>query len=470
MNGKRDLNRMTVKHSRVERGSHRAPAAGDDAARILELEADLATARALLQERIEEWATTSEELRDANAELVEANGLLHDTSERLGIANTELHALNLELRNRIAEADRAYADLENLFESTRVATIFVDRAGRVRRFTPTVGEILAVGPETLGAALAPLLAPLTGLDAGALIARVMADGAPVEHEFGTATGAWYQLRVLPYRTRQGAVDGAVITFADLTASRTAALAMSNVNEQLERRVGERTGQLAESLRELESFSYSISHDLKAPLRAIHGFSQALSEEFGATLGDAGLHYLERIRTGATRMGSLIDDLLTLSRVARAEIHPTTVPLSGLADEVVAELRRADPQRDVRVTIAPALSVDGDASLLRALLTNLLGNAWKFTRRRATAHIEFGECETPRGHAYFVRDDGAGFDMAYADKLFGAFQRLHEASEFEGTGIGLATARRIVARHGGAIWADGAVDRGATFSFTLPSAH
>ena len=461
---------MTARHSKAEHGSHRAAAANGDASRILELEAELATARALIQERVEEWATTSEELRNANAELVEANGLLHDTGERLGIANAELHALNLELRNRIAEADRAYADLENLLESSRVATIFVDRAGRVRRFTPAVGEILAVGPETLGAALAPLLAPIAGLDVGALITRVIGDGAPVEHEFGTAGGAWYQLRVLPYRTRHGAVDGAVITFGDLTANRAAALSMSNLNDVLEGRVTERTRQLAESLRELESFSYSISHDLKAPLRAIHGFSQALSEEFGPTLGNTGLHYLDRIRTGATRMGSLIDDLLTLSRVARAEIHPTTVPLSGLADEVVAELRRADPQRDVCVTIAPALSVDGDASLLRALLANLLGNAWKFTRGRATAHIEVGECETPRGHAYFVRDDGAGFDMAYVDKLFGAFQRLHDGSEFEGTGIGLATARRIVARHGGVIWADGAVDRGATFSFTLPSAH
>ncbi len=219
-------------------------------------------------------------------------------------------------------------------------------------------------------------------------------------------------------------------------------------------------------RELEAFSYSVSHDLRAPLRSIDGFSQALLEDCGDRLDERGRQDLERVRAATRRMGQLIDDLLSLSGVARVEMRRSTVDLSGLARRIAAELEKGQPERKVEFKIAGGLVADGDGRLLKVALENLLRNAWKFTGKRPVAHIEFGATQDDGRRAFFVRDDGAGFDMAYADKLFGAFQRLHSTQDFEGTGIGLATVARIVQRHGGRVWSEGAVDRGATFYFTL----
>lgn len=220
-------------------------------------------------------------------------------------------------------------------------------------------------------------------------------------------------------------------------------------------------------KELEAFSYSVSHDLRSPLRAINGFAQALSEDYAQLLPEEGRNHLERVRAAARRMGELIDDLLALSRVTRHELRCESVDLSALALEICGQLRSGARERDVDMAIAPGLMAPGDAPLIRAALENLLGNAWKYTGKRARAKIEFGACECNGARAYFVRDDGAGFDMAYAGKLFGAFQRLHSASDFPGTGVGLATVQRIVDRHGGRIWADAVVNGGACFYFTLP---
>jgi PAS domain S-box-containing protein len=221
-----------------------------------------------------------------------------------------------------------------------------------------------------------------------------------------------------------------------------------------------------SNRELEAFSYSVAHDLRAPLRGINGFSLALLETVGDQLDEEAKDYLRRIRTGAERMGELIDALLTLSRVSRAELQRGPVDLHRLADSVMKQLHASQPDRAIEFTNQAAMVVHGDASLLRAVLENLLGNAWKFTSTRTSTCIAFG-CEPKNGvPIYFVRDNGAGFNMAYADKLFAPFQRLHSPREFPGTGIGLATVQRIVNRHGGRIWAEGEPDRGATFYFTL----
>ena len=218
-------------------------------------------------------------------------------------------------------------------------------------------------------------------------------------------------------------------------------------------------------RELEAFSYSVAHDLRAPLRGVDGFSLALLQDYGDKLDDEGCDYLRQVRESAQRMGRLIDDLLALSRVTRSELTREPVDLSGLAQTVAGQLQRANPDRQVDIVIATGMVVDGDARLLRVALENLLGNAWEFTGKQAEPRIEVGV--SANGDAtYFVRDNGAGFDMAYASKLFAAFQRLHSADEFEGTGIGLATVQRIINRHGGHIWATGEVDRGATFYFTL----
>ncbi len=222
-----------------------------------------------------------------------------------------------------------------------------------------------------------------------------------------------------------------------------------------------------SNKELEAFSYSVSHDLRAPLRSIDGFSQALVEDCADTLDAEGKDHLQRIRGAVQRMAELIDALLTLARVTRSEIRREAIDLSGMARTVAADLRQRAPERRAEFVIADGLAATGDVRLLRVALENLLENAWKFTARRPSARIEFGALAHPGGkRAYYVRDNGAGFDMAYADKLFGAFQRLHAQAEFQGIGIGLATVRRIIRRHGGTIWAEGAPDRGATFHFTL----
>ncbi|MCM3873938.1 MAG: ATP-binding protein [Pyrinomonadaceae bacterium] len=239
--------------------------------------------------------------------------------------------------------------------------------------------------------------------------------------------------------------------------------------ELERRVAERTAQLQATNKELESFSYSVSHDLRAPLRHMDGFSQALLEDYGSKLDEDGKAYLQGVRNASREMAQLIDDMLQLARVTRTEMQQGIVNLTELGQEVIAELRSRDTVgRDVIVNIDHGLSTFGDKQLLRIVLSNLLGNAWKFTSKREQAKIEFGQSEQGGEQFYFVGDNGAGFEMEYADKLFCAFQRLHTTVEFEGTGIGLATVQRIVSRHGGRVWAKGTVNEEAVFYFTLPN--
>ncbi|WP_461481298.1 ATP-binding protein [Porticoccus sp.] len=241
-----------------------------------------------------------------------------------------------------------------------------------------------------------------------------------------------------------------------------------LNTVLEQRVRERTLQLENANKELEAFSYSVSHDLRAPLRAIDGFSQALLEDYTDNLDDTGRDYLARVRGGAQRMGMLIDDLLKLSRVSRAELKIQEVDLSELATTILNELREGEPERRVDIRITSGLKAPCDPQLIQIALQNLLSNAWKYSGTREQAHIEFGMRAQNGEVGFFVQDNGVGFDMDYAGKLFGAFQRLHDQSEFPGTGIGLATVKRIISRHGGRVWTEAALDKGATFYFTLPA--
>ena len=240
-----------------------------------------------------------------------------------------------------------------------------------------------------------------------------------------------------------------------------------LNTNLERHVKERTAQLAAANQELEAFAYSVSHDLRAPLRALEGFSNVLIEDYAGQLDVQGQHYLSRIQEAARRMGQLISDLLNLSKVTRAEIKHQQVDLSQLAQSIALELEAQAPERKLKFTIAAGIQVRGDLNLLKIALDNLLNNAFKFSAGREEACIEVGEVEQSGERIYFVRDNGAGFDMAYAGKLFAPFQRLHSTSEFPGSGIGLSIVQRIIARHGGRIWPESAIDRGATFYFSLP---
>jgi signal transduction histidine kinase len=246
-------------------------------------------------------------------------------------------------------------------------------------------------------------------------------------------------------------------------------ARDEVLRDLERRVIERTAELAVANRHLQSFSYSVSHDLRAPLRAIAGFGSMLGEDCGEQLGANGQRYLDRILNAARRMDELIEGMLVLGRASGADMARVPVDLTALANEVAGELREAEPARSVDVIVQKGLHVVGDKVLLRAVLTNLLSNAWKFTKRRLKARIEVGQRTDEQGAStFFVSDDGAGFDMQYASKLFGVFQRLHHTDEYPGTGVGLATVERIISRHGGRIWAESRPEEGATFCFTLPT--
>jgi PAS domain S-box-containing protein len=281
------------------------------------------------------------------------------------------------------------------------------------------------------------------------------------------TPLWTHIAATPMFDEQGHYTGSLGMVTDISRRREAEEQVRQLNSELERRIAERTAQLEFSNRELESFAYSVAHDLRSPLRSIASFSDALVEDCAEQLDATGKDYLRRIRGSAMRMSELIDGILSLSRVNSTELKTRECNLSVLARAVMEQLQEQQPERTVRVHIQEGLVARGDPQLLRAVLENLLGNAWKFTRERPVAEIEFSATQDQAGRrTYVVRDNGAGFNMAYQDKLFGVFQRLHTQREFEGTGIGLATVQRILRRHGGRIWGEGQPGQGASFFFTL----
>src|SRR4051812_25042940 len=260
---------------------------------------------------------------------------------------------------------------------------------------------------------------------------------------------------------------------DITDRKRAEEEVQRLNEVLEERVRQRTAELEASTRELDAFAYSVSHDLRAPLRSLAGFSEVLLEDYAESLDEVGRGYLARIQANANRMGRMIDDLLDLSRATRVELRRERVDMTALAHEIVDDLRESDPDRQAEITVADRLVAHGDPNLIRLVLLNLLGNAWKFTGNSAPSVISVEHAGGDDPSVVVVRDNGAGFDMRYVAKLFDPFQRLHSTSEFEGTGIGLAIVNRIVQRHGGRVWADSEPGRGASFFFTfcaLGAAH
>src|SRR5436309_436948 len=262
----------------------------------------------------------------------------------------------------------------------------------------------------------------------------------------------------PIQDPKRGVLGAVLVFHDVTQRREAEQRIRRLNEDLQRNVAE-----------LDAFSYSVAHDLRAPLRSINGFSAILLEDYEQKLDDEGKHHLQRIRRASQRMAQLIDDLLRLAQMSRAGLRRTPVDLSDLAWSIAEELKKGRPDRSVEFLIQPGATAEGDPDLLRIALDNLLRNAWKFTSKRLGARIEFGHRDQEEQRVYFVRDNGTGFDIAYAGKLFELFERLHSDAEFPGTGVGLATVQRVIRRHGGRVWAEGRVGEGACFYFTLPDA-
>jgi PAS domain S-box-containing protein len=340
--------------------------------------------------------------------------------------------------------------------------IFVKEAGELR-----FGRINRAGEKLLGIERADLLGKndfdffprgqaesFQARDRETLDGRIVVDipEEPIQTKEGER---WLHTKKVPILDEHGVPIHLLGISDDITEARKAAAELRAAKEAADA-----------ANQELEAFSYSVAHDLRAPLRAIDGFSQALEEDCGEKLDREGKGHLERVRAATRQMGQLIDGMLGLSRLARGDILRGKVDLTHMARQVGARLRDAHPGRQVELVVQDGLETEGDSRLLEAALDNLLGNAWKFTSKCDQARVEVGRRTEDGRSSFFVRDNGAGFEQAYAHKLFGAFQRLHAASEFEGSGIGLATVQRIVRRHGGRVWAEGEVGRGATFYFTL----
>jgi PAS domain S-box-containing protein len=311
-----------------------------------------------------------------------------------------------------------------------------------------------------------------GMDESEALAKVRSGGMNVwkcDYQIRTRTGQmrWISSTAVEILGPDRVSRGSMGILQDITERVQAEESIRSLNAALEMRVRERTADLEAANKELESFAYSVSHDLRAPLRAIDGYSRMLLDDYYRQLDEEGRGFINNVRKATSNMSQLIDQLLQLSRMTRVEINRTQVDLTALGRQIMEELCRVEPQRRVEVTVQNGLTALGDAGLLRAALENLLGNAWKFTQHQPQARIELG-CLVQDGRpVFFVRDNGAGFDMRHAGRLFTPFQRLHTPSEFEGTGIGLATVQRIVRRHGGAAWAEAEVGKGATFYFTIP---
>lgn len=365
-----------------------------------------------------------------------------------------------ERREAERAIERAHKEIEDLYDHAPCGYHSLDAEGRFLRMNET--ELRWLGrtrEEMIGARFADHLSDGSRQLFSEVFPRFKESGfiEGVEMELVQRDGALFPVLIsaTAIRDASGAFVSSRSTVVDDTERRRILQALRQANDELET-----------SNKELETFSYSVAHDLRAPLRAVDGFTLIALEDLGDDVPPEVKGNLDRVRDAARRMGELIDDLLMLSRTTTAELRPhPNVDLSALASAVVRRLREADPNREVEVTIEPGLSTCGDPKLLLILLENLIGNAWKFTKKQPTAHIQVGadRDDEPR---YFVKDDGAGFDMSHASRLFQPFQRLHARGQFEGTGIGLATAARVVRRHRGRIWAEAEEGRGATFYFTL----
>ena len=363
------------------------------------------------------------------------------------------------------------SELRNIIDNLQDTYYRTDLEGRIIRSSKSAFELLGyTEEELLGSKLSDLYVDSQGREK---FLQLMQQHSGVVKNYEAAlrrkdgSHVWVSTNAHYYCDINGNIQGVEGTTRDITEIIHAREELEKHHLHLEELITERTLDLEAANRELESFCYSVSHDLRAPLRSIDGFSQILLEDYSPILDDVSKDYLQRVRSGAQRMGQLIDDLLKLSRVSSGGLKKETINLSQMAQEIADGLRQSNPERKAAIIIGPGLTCYGDKGLLRVVMENLFSNAWKYTQyKQEQTQIEFGQRNLDGTLVFFIKDNGAGFDMAYSNKLFGAFQRLHPAKDFEGSGIGLATVNRIVQRHGGKVWAEGEPDKGATFYFSL----
>ena len=435
-----------------------------------QLNSQLQEQRQTIQQQKLELERKNQELEDMKAQLE------HLVRQR----TQELHNTNRELQKEIQERrqiELALLDSESKFRSVLQfapdAIVVIDEHGIIDLVNKQTEKIFGFSrPELVGQpveVLIPQHSRGNHLEQRQRFlanpyCRLMGEGMELYGQTKGGETISVEVALSPLETQNGLWVMAAIR--DISKRKQVEAELITYRDHLEELVAERTAALSMVNKELEEFSYTISHDLRAPLRSIDGFSLALLEDCDAHLPQYAKDYLQRIRGAAQRMGHLIDEVLDLARVSRCELHKKYVDLTALAEEIIAELRMNDPGRQVKVSVDEELSVEADESLMRVVLENLLGNAWKFTTRQDRADIAFGKIPSTGSRIFCVRDNGAGLNMQYANKLFGPFQRLHSEKEFPGTGVGLATVHRILQRHGGCIWVESEPDKGATFYFTL----
>jgi PAS domain S-box-containing protein len=392
--------------------------------------------------------------------------MAEETERHIGLIAADLE----EIRRKEAELRK----LGQAVEHSPAAVVITDAAGVIEYVNPRFSEVTGYAfGEAVGRKPSLLKSGQTLAETYRELWQTILSGDVWRGElFNRRKNGelfWENTQISPVRDEAGAISHFVAVKEDITARKHAEQALAMLNIELEQRVAARTRQLEAANRELQAFSYSVSHDLRTPLRAIHGFAHAIEEEGGDGLNGELRDYLSRIQAAAARMGELIDDLLELGRIGQAEVMAQSVNLSRLAREILDGLAAAEPGRPLDIEVEEGVCVNGDPRLLRILLDNLLGNAWKYSAGRNPARIVFGHARRDGRVMLMVSDNGAGFDMAYADKLFRPFQRLHAANRYPGTGIGLATVKRIIELHGGRIEAEGALDKGAAFYFEIPDA-
>jgi len=391
-----------------------------------------------------------EHIRNGTGKIIRSIGMIQDITELKKAEET------------LQESEEKY---RRIVENTTNVIMVTQPDGIISYLSPSCKELFGYLPEELTGTNPEIFHPDDTKKVQHSLSRALQGekGSNFEYRIVTKTGdvKWISHSWSPIFI-ENKIQSIISVIADITERKTTENKIKKLNDNLMRRSIE----LAVANKELETFSYSVSHDLRAPLRSIDGFSQALLEDYGNSIDENGKEYLNRVRNATQRMSQLIDDMLRLSRLTRVEMTMQKVDLSPMAKTVIEDLKKTDPERKITFIADKNLVAEGDANLLQILLENLLGNAWKFTKKRKKAEIEFGKTKHGKETVFFIRDNGAGFNMKYVDKLFIPFQRLHDDTDYPGTGIGLGIVSRIIHRHGGRIWADAEENKGATFYFTL----